>query len=187
MRAALIVGAALLLFGCKRTAEPEYASYGLAALDCKKGFKALVAELDSAKNFTVWRHERGLTEYRDDRDLSLYLVTLPDHLAHPAIFLRRVNVSIDAFGVDSGGCGFGDEDAFEQEKTAYQLFDRMLTEEHPCYWCDGSKSVSPSIWRITPPPPPDDTDSPASAEQRPASSSVAAGTPSGPVRGRRPR
>ena len=164
MRAALIIGAALLLLGCKRTAEPEYASYGLASLDCKKGFRALVAKLDAAKNFIVWRHERGLTEYRDDRDLSLYLVTLADHPAHPAIFLRRVNVATDSFNIDSGGCGFGDKEAFEQEKTAYQLFDRMLTEEHPCSWCDASKPVSPSVWRhITPPPPPppDDTDNPA--------------------------
>ncbi|WP_438851900.1 hypothetical protein [Brevundimonas nasdae] len=164
MRAALIIGAALLLFGCGRTAKPEYASYGLAALDCKKGFEALVAELDAARNLIVWRHEKGLNEYRDDSDLSLYLVTLPDHPAHPAIFLRRVNVAIDSFGIDSSGCGFGDKEAFEREKTAYQLFDRMLTEEHPCYWCDGSKPASPSVWRhITPPPPPppDDTDSPA--------------------------
>ena len=163
MRAALIIGAALLLFGCKRPAEPEYASYGLASLDCKKGFKALVAELDAAKNFIVWRHERGLTEYRDDRHLTLYLVTLPDHPAHPAIFLRRVNVAIDSLSVDSGGCGFGDKEAFQQEKTAYQLFDRMLTEEHPCYWCDGSKPASPTVdaRRTPPPPPPIDTDNPA--------------------------
>lgn len=154
MRAALIIGAALLLFGCGETVAPAR-EIG-PELDCGAGFKALVAGLDRNSELVVTRHTRGSIAYRDDRHGRLYVVTLPDHPAHPAVFVREVAPTSETMIIDSNGCGFGDKAAFDLEMRAYDTFDRLLNAEEPCYLCSSDRLQSPSVDRRLPPPPKDD-------------------------------
>lgn len=151
MRAALAIGAALMLFGCEETAAPAR-EIG-PGLDCSRGFKALVADLDSSPELVVSRYTRGSNAYRDDRHNRLYVVTLPDNPAHPAVFVREVFPTTEAIIVDSNGCGFGDKAAFDLEMRAYDTFDRLLNAEEPCYLCSSDRLQSPSVDTRLPPPP----------------------------------
>lgn len=151
MRAALIIGAALFLLGCTETVTPAR-EIG-PSLECAAGFKSLVADLDSNPELVVTRHPRGSNAYRDDRLNRLYLVTLPDHPAHPAVFVREVSPTTETMIIDSNGCGFGDQVAFRQTMGAYDAFDRLLNAEEPCYLCSSDRLQSPSVdTRLTPPP-----------------------------------
>ncbi|WP_312736325.1 hypothetical protein [Brevundimonas sp.] len=151
MRPAPIIGAALLLFGCAE--KPAPAREIGPQMDCARGFRALVAELDANPGLVVSRHPRGSSTYRDDRQNRLYLVTLPSHPAHPAIFLRQVFPTSEGMIIDSNGCGFGDRAAFDLEMQAYDAFDRLLNAEEPCYLCSSDRLQSPTVsWRYSPPP-----------------------------------
>ncbi|NSX32193.1 hypothetical protein HTK96_02275 [Brevundimonas vesicularis] len=88
MRAALFIGAALLLSSC--TPKHSTVEFGNIGLDCRRGFEALRSEIASIPGVVAVEHDRGSSVYRDDRELKLYLVTQPDHPAHPAIFNRQV-------------------------------------------------------------------------------------------------
>ncbi|GLK47103.1 hypothetical protein GCM10017620_00760 [Brevundimonas intermedia] len=151
MRAALSIGAALLLFGCGETVAPAR-EIG-PDLDCAPGFKALVAELDGNSELVVTRYTRGSNAYRDDRHNRLYVVTLPDHPAHPALFVREVVPTSETMIIHSNGCGFGDQAAFDLEMRAYDAFDRLLNAEEPCYLCSSDRLQSPSVDPRLPPPP----------------------------------
>ena len=151
MRAALIIGAAFLLFGCAE--KPAPAQEIGPQLDCARGFRALVANLDANPDLLASRHLRGSNAYRDDRHHLVYVVTLPDHPAHPAIFVREVALTSEAAIIDSNGCGFGDKVAFDQEMRLYDAFDRLLNAEEPCYLCSSDRLRSPSIEPRLPPPP----------------------------------
>jgi hypothetical protein len=122
-------------------------------LDCAKGFGALVAELDGNHGLVVDRHDRGSNAYRDDRLNRVYVVTLPDHPAHPAVFLREAAFTSEAIIIDSNGCGFGDKTEFDREMRAYDSFDRLLNAEEPCFLCSASRLQSPTVDRRLPPPP----------------------------------
>ena len=151
MRAALAIGAALLLAGCNEqlTRAREVGPH----LDCSRGFNQLVADLDSTPELVVSRYTRGSNAYRDDRHNRLYVVTLPDNPAHPAVFVREVFPTTEAIIIDSNGCGFGDRAAFDLEMRAYDTFDRLLNAEEPCYLCSSDRLSSPSVDTRLPPPP----------------------------------
>jgi len=152
MRAALIIGSALFLSSC--TPRHPAVEFGNVALDCRKGFDALRSEIVSIPGVVADEHDRGSSAYRDDRALKLYLITQPDHPAHPAIFVRQVVPSIEVTQIISGGCGFGDQSALERELKAYQQFDRLLNAEEDCFMCTPSRLESPTVDRRRPPPPP---------------------------------
>lgn len=151
MRAALFIGAAFLLFGCGE--KPKLAREIGPELDCSRGFKALVADLDKNPGLIVARYTRGSNAYRDDRYNRLYIVTLPDNPAHPAVFVREVFPTTEGMIIDSNGCGFGEKTAFDLEMRAYDTFDRLLNAEEPCFLCTVDRLRSPSIDTRLPPPP----------------------------------
>lgn len=153
MRAALLIGAAFLLAGCSQ--ERQVQQIGASdILDCAKGFDTLVSEIKNRPAIVAEEYDRGTSAYRDDRMLNLYLVTQPDHPAHPAIFVRHVLLTTESTSVMTGGCGYGDKTALEAELKTYSAFDLMLNAEYNCYLCADDKLNSPTLSRRFPPPPP---------------------------------
>ena len=151
MRAALLIGAAFLLAGCSQ--EQPVQPFGSAFLDCTKGFDALVTEIKRTPAIVAEEYDHGTSAYRDDRASALYLITRPDHPAHPAIFVRHVVLSSESASIVSGGCGFGDLKALDTALQSYSAFDRMLNAEYVCYLCSSAKLTSPSAMHRYPPPP----------------------------------
>ena len=151
MRAVLLIGTAIFLSSCNKFSDP--AEVGFMDLDCHKGFEALASEIRSSPGVVSDERERGSSAYRDDRLNALFLVTRPDHPAHPAIFVRRVLPGIELTITASGGCGFGDRAAFEREMQLYAAFDRLLNAEEHCYLCSPGRPESPTVDRRLPPPP----------------------------------
>ncbi|MET4684937.1 hypothetical protein [Brevundimonas faecalis] len=151
MRAALLIGAAFLLAGCSQ--ERPVRQFGSAFLDCSQGFDALAAEIKRTPAIIAEEYDRGTSAYRDDRASALYLITRPDHPAHPAIFVRHVALSSEGASIVSGGCGFGDLKALDTELKAYSAFDRMLNAEYVCHLCSSDRLLSPSAIDRYPPPP----------------------------------
>lgn len=150
-RAIAALGVLSLIAGCQQgvTQVADYNSGG--GLVCTKGFDTLVEEISATPAIVVAKYERGLDAYRDDRTESLYLVTLPDHPAHPAIFKRSVAATSEGIGFASGACGYGDLAAMRKEVAAYSAFDSLLKAEERCWLCNTEK-LSPSIDRRMPPP-----------------------------------
>ncbi|WP_449252630.1 hypothetical protein [Brevundimonas naejangsanensis] len=150
MRAVLLIGAAFFLAGCSRE-QPAYEA-GNGVMECAKGFDALLSEIKGKRSIISDEYALGSSIYRDDQKARLYIVTRPDHPAHPAIFLKLTTVSGAGISVLSNGCGYGDADAFNQEMLIYNAYDKVLNEELPCFECAPDKRVSPSVIRRIPAP-----------------------------------
>lgn len=141
-----------LLTGCQQQ-EAQIVEYnGWSNLECAKGFEALVKEIASTPGIVTSIYERGSDTYRDDRNYSLFLVTKPDHPAHPAIFLRFIVPTSEGNVINTRACGYGDLEAMRREVATQAAFDRLLQAEEACYLCDTEK-MSPSVDRRFPPPP----------------------------------
>ncbi|WP_427791534.1 hypothetical protein [Brevundimonas diminuta] len=153
MKAALLIGAAFLLAGCSQEQSVQQIG-GSDFLDCAKSFDALVSEIKNRPAIVAEEYDRGTSAYRDDRMLNLYLVTQPDHPAHPAIFVRHILLTTEGTSVMTSGCGYGDKTALEAELKTYSAFDLMLNAEYNCYLCTDDKLNSPTLSRRFPPPPP---------------------------------
>ena len=108
-RAALAI-APLLLAACAQEAAvpPPPAP---VALDCAKGFEALVAEALAQTLEKAPGDPAEPYEYYSSPDGRLsYLITDPGAPAHPAIMMQR-SVTGD---IRTSGCGFGDQAAYDQ-------------------------------------------------------------------------
>jgi hypothetical protein len=159
---AWIAATSLALAGCAER-PPKIAVFnGGAGLDCTAGFENLVREISTKPDIVAAIHDRGASAYREDRTATLYLVTLPDHPAHPAIFKRSVVPGSERSFVVSGACGYGDKAALDREIEAYDAFDKLLNAEEACFLCGEGRLESPTIGRQLPPPPP-----PPVAQDRP--------------------
>ena len=153
MRAALILGAAFLLAACEREDETYYSARTLE-LKCEVGFEALSRDIKERRATFASEYEFGSSAYRDDRTDTVYIVTLPDHPAHPAIFARYVLVTSEGASIGSGACGYGDKSAFDEELRRYIVFDHLLTNEESCSLCSGNNSPSITHRGGPIPPPP---------------------------------
>ena len=141
-----------LLAGCQQRAE-QVADYNSGlTLQCNKGFDALVREIASTPGIVASTYDRGSDTYRDDRNYSLFVVTKPDHPAHPAIFLRFLAQTSEGTRIGNSACGYGDLEAMRREVAAYSAFSRLLQSEEQCWLC-GTEKLSPSVEGRLPPPP----------------------------------
>lgn len=152
MRRLAIALVAFAVTGCK-PAEPSLLFNAHGGLDCGKGFEALSSEIAERPGIIGTTYERGSNAWRDDRSLDLFVVTQPDHPAHPAIFVRHVILTTEGSSVSTDFCGYGDGAETRRMVEAYNTFDRVLNAEEACYLCDQARETSPSLWARTPPPP----------------------------------
>lgn len=149
----IALAAALGLSGCEDRREGVAIQDG-QALDCSKGFAALVVEIEARPGIRDWGYDDTPTHlYQDDARETLFLVTTPSHPAHPAIIERQVGVSAAGVFLITGGCAFGDRQALDEDLRRYALLDAALSTETRCFECTDQRT-SPSLDRQTAPPPP---------------------------------
>lgn len=137
MKAALIIGAAFLLAACQQT-EAKFHTTGpdREMLVCEIGFEANVREIKARPMIEVDEREHGSSAYFDRHLERLYIVTKPDHPAHPAIFMRWVVLTTESINFTTDACGYGDRDALNEAVGRYRAFDKLLDAEYPCFLCD---------------------------------------------------
>lgn len=159
MKAALIIGAAFLLAACQ-SPEPGFHSSGLdtGLLDCKIGFQANVRAIKSRPMIEPYEGEHTSSSYQDRYSDLLFIVTQPDHPAHPAIFVRSVGVTTESFVYHTDACGYGDRDALKEAVRRYKAFDKLLSAEHSCGYPCFAQVLSPTEEYVgansfIPPPP----------------------------------
>lgn len=145
MKAALIIGAAFLLAACQ-SPEPGFHSSGLdtGLLDCKIGFQANVRAIKNRPMIEPYEGEHTSSGYHDRFRELLFIVTQPDHPAHPAIFMRSVAVTTESINFLTEACGYGDRDALNEAVGRYRAFDKLLDAEHGCSLCS-NHLVSPTV------------------------------------------
>ncbi|MHC3126947.1 hypothetical protein OB03_06380 [Brevundimonas sp. GN22] len=141
MRAALILGAAFLVAACQQP-QPKIHTTGPEPemLVCEIGFEANVREIKARKMIESDEREHGSSAYFDRHLERVYIVTQPDHPAHPAIFMRWVVLTTESINFMTDACGYGDRDALNEAVGRYRAFDKLLDAEYPCYTCDNLRS-----------------------------------------------
>lgn len=137
MKAALTIGAAFLLAACQQPI-PKFHSTGPEPemLVCEIGFDANVREIKDRPMIEADEHGQGSSAYFDRHLERLYIVTKPDHPAHPAIFMRWVALTTESINFMTDACGYGDRDALNEAVGRYRAFDKLLDAEYPCWMCD---------------------------------------------------
>ena len=86
-----------------------------SGLNCALGFDALDAQMKGSPKIAPYTSgDPLLATYNDSASLSLYVITLPGHAAHPTIAKRKINGMGPGMTVDTSACGYGDPAAFER-------------------------------------------------------------------------